>query len=371
MNIVATLDTNITKQTRPISESENMVTKEPGIEDARITLDDESHERAVESSDSTTPEFAITDSTRKISVLRQALFSANNTPRRLAASAWQGHVGFVNALIGLAKPRTIVELGVHNGCSFLAMCDACLHHGLNAEVIGVDTWGGDQHAGEYEGEQLFASLSQEVEQNYPFARLIRADFKDARKRVPDGVIDLLHIDGYHTFEAVSGDFSTWFSSLSPRGICLFHDIGVRERNFGVSEFWSEIKKQWPSIEFHHSYGLGVLFVGTEHTPELRLFLDLWSESPYVAEAFRASVEIMASTFNARLTLTDALASRDSLQRDLLSAQQSSQMQLAENQQLKARLAETQTALDRILRSRTWRATLPARRALGWIKSILR
>ncbi|HVN83390.1 MAG TPA: class I SAM-dependent methyltransferase [Candidatus Binatia bacterium] len=240
----------------------------------------------------------------QLALLKQVFAWMNTPPRAIPISAWNGHLAFLHALIGLARPRRIVELGVDRGCSFFAMCDACQAHEIDAEVIGVDHFVGDPHAGDHGGDALFEELTSRA-LAYPMARLIRADFNSARQRVPDGVVDLLHIDGYHTLEAVSADFSTWFSSLSDRGICMFHDIGVRERNFGVYLLWDELKSKWPSIEFTHSFGLGVLFVGQNQPQPVKDFLEIWNASELVREAIRSAAELFASTFPARLQALDA------------------------------------------------------------------
>jgi glycosyltransferase involved in cell wall biosynthesis len=236
----------------------------------------------------------------QIELLKQVYGWMNIPPNSIPLSAWTGHLAFLNALIGLARPSRIVELGVDKACSFLAMCDACRTHGFDTELIGIDTWTGDPHAGAYDGDAIYNNLTIQLLWSYPMARLIRSDFTTARERVPDGIIDLLHIDGYHTYEAVSHDFSTWFSSLSDRGICMFHDIAVKERDFGVYRLWDELKTKWPSIDFQHCFGLGILFVGENQPPAVKEFLSIWNSSELVRESLRSAAELFASTFPARL-----------------------------------------------------------------------
>lgn len=189
---------------------------------------------------------------------------------RLMPSAWGGHIPFMFALADLSRPRRYVELGTHFGASFFAFCQAAQRGGFDCVPVAIDAWEGDQHAGHYD-ESVFDRFKFVLSDYASFARYLRMYFTDAAKLFAPSSIDLLHIDGLHTYEAVKDDFETWLPKMSDEGVVMFHDINVHERDFGVWKLWHEISSRYPSLEFRHSHGLGVLYVGTrEDSPVLRL-----------------------------------------------------------------------------------------------------
>jgi len=189
-------------------------------------------------------------------LIKAATFSPNSLKW---PDAWIGHIPFAAWLINELHPKVFVELGTHTGNSYFTFCQAVHEAQTSTKCYAVDTWQGDEHAGLY-GDEIWSNVNIYNRKHYhSYSRLIKKKFDDAVHEFKDGTINLLHIDGLHTYEAVKHDFETWLPKLAPGAIVLFHDTNVRERNFGVWKLWEELQLQYPNnIEFTHSHGLGVL-----------------------------------------------------------------------------------------------------------------
>lgn len=205
----------------------------------------------------------------KLDLGRTALMTAE---RLVEPDNWIGHIPFAFWLMEAHRPNVLVELGTHTGNSYCAFCQAVTRLHLPTSCTAVDSWGGDPQAGFY-GEDVYRELSEYHDQRYaPFSGLLRTTFDEAVGQFADGSIDLLHIDGYHTYDAVRHDFETWRSKLSDRAVVLFHDVNERSPEFGAWRAWDELTRTYPSFTFLHNHGLGVLAVGTMQTPPLGILL---------------------------------------------------------------------------------------------------
>ena len=199
---------------------------------------------------------------------------------------------FAYWLMTECQPKVFVELGTHSGNSYFSFCQAVRDKGLMTRCYAVDTWKGDEQAGFY-GDHVYELVNGHNESQYKsFSTLYRMTFDGALAKFQDQSVDLLHIDGLHTYEAVRHDFETWFPKLAPGALVLFHDIKVTHGEFGVWKFWAELKEKYPQdFEFRHSHGLGVIELpGSTRAGELVWLREGTAEKKNLLEVMSANGE---------------------------------------------------------------------------------
>jgi len=169
-------------------------------------------------------------------------------------------------LVQELRPKALLEIGTRKGGTFFVMCRLA---DPKASVISIDLPGG-RFGGGYEFFRVpFLRRMPKPEQRL---HLLRADsHKPETQRLlartlQNAPLDLLFIDGDHTYDGVKRDFEMYSPFVRPGGIIAFHDIiqGQEELVGEVERFWNEIKGRYRHREIIEDRqqpwgGIGVLF----------------------------------------------------------------------------------------------------------------
>ena len=155
--------------------------------------------------------------------------------------------------------RTVVEIGTFLGGTLWGWCQIAAP---DAVLVSIDLPSAMTDlplppVGELE---QFARDRQQL-------RFLRSDSQDPatrdelRKILGDRSIDLLMIDGDHSYDAVKTDFELYSPLVAPGGLVAFHDILTHvERDAEVDRFWRELRERHPHVEFTDpgdDWGFGV------------------------------------------------------------------------------------------------------------------
>jgi chromosome segregation ATPase len=184
----------------------------------------------------------------------------------LEASVWQMHIPFAFWLMEALRPRLVVELGMDNGSSYFAFCQAVDKLGLEAQCFGIDTWN------EVNSRKKSRSSAQEKIKAHndsfygAFSRLIEARPEESARHFSDGGVDLLHVGvltGIAEFERL---MAAWRPKLSEKAVMLIHNTTSLVAGSGAASFYRELRAEHPGFEFAFGDGLGVVSLG-ERLPE--------------------------------------------------------------------------------------------------------
>jgi predicted O-methyltransferase YrrM len=122
--------------------------------------------------------------------------------------------------------RTVVEIGSYLGASALALAEGLKAAGNStARIHCIDTW---RNEGMSEGPADHMATFRR--HTAPYGALIvpergRSTDVAAELLARIGPIDLLFIDGDHSYAGVLADWQTFGPALAPGGVVAFHDIG--------------------------------------------------------------------------------------------------------------------------------------------------
>lgn len=175
-------------------------------------------------------------------------------------------------IVDKMEPRTVLEIGTDRGGTLFLFSRVAA---ANALIISVDLPAENM---KWRSPLLrsFARPGQricQIRQNSHAA----ATLEKVNSVLKGRGVDLLFIDGDHTYEGVKRDFENYAHFVSQHGIIVFHDINPSySTRFGITtethagevyQFWDQIKKLYSHLELikdsnQDGFGIGILFLDT-------------------------------------------------------------------------------------------------------------
>ncbi len=132
-----------------------------------------------------------------------------------------------------ARGGTIVEVGSYHGKSAVNLAYAVRKREGNARIYCADTWMNTtiEHARNVDVFQHF------LDNTAAYRDLItplRGRSEESGREWNRGEIDVIFIDGDHSFEGVTADIRAWVPKVKPGGLILFHDSDLPDVRAGIN-----------------------------------------------------------------------------------------------------------------------------------------
>lgn len=202
--------------------------------------------------------------TRKITI--QDLRNFRDSHKWRPMQHQQEIIEFINvALSNLPQSNNIVflEIGVLKGGNFVFIGDMLKRFYANVYGIGIDLPGIIKYAGnDVNPEEEVLALHPTFKYNIIIGNSQHQHVIKKTKHLLCGKnIDILFIDGDHSYNGCMSDFNNYSPMVRKNGIIGFHDIG--EQRFDVrTKVWpkiqSQYKKTWEFVFKPGHFGIGVI-----------------------------------------------------------------------------------------------------------------
>jgi len=171
----------------------------------------------------------------------------------------------LEGLIAVLNPRNVLEIGTCHGGTLWLWCQ--LAHPF-ANIISVDLPDGP-YGGGYPVEAVPKLLN--YSRDHQWIQLFRGDshdelmLKGVKRFLAGKKLDLLFIDGDHSYEGVKRDWEMYSPLMREGGVVVFHDIVEHDDPAcQVDRLWNELKPSHKTEEIVHDNGepwggLGVIY----------------------------------------------------------------------------------------------------------------
>lgn len=168
-------------------------------------------------------------------------------------------------LITPIRPEVILEIGTASGGT-LFLLTKCSNP--NALIISIDLPEGRFGGGyPYNFKLVYKSFVSNNQKMFLFRKDSHksSTLRKVKKVLNNKFVDVLFIDGDHTYDGVRKDFEMYSPLVKKNGIIAFHDIVVVppeiELNVEVNIFWNEIKEYFKYKEIVEDWDQGYGGIG--------------------------------------------------------------------------------------------------------------
>lgn len=180
-------------------------------------------------------------------------------------------------LVRARRPRTVVEIGTARGGTLYALAQIAEP---DAVFVSIDLPGAPNCGGQTQVERALFRAFLRPRQRIAFLPRdshAPATLRDLRRLLGSRAIDLLFLDGDHSYAGVRRDFEMYADLVAPDGLVALHDILLRPEDWGpdvgVSTYWRELASAHEVVELvdptgvtipkrergeHHAWGIGVV-----------------------------------------------------------------------------------------------------------------
>ena len=154
------------------------------------------------------------------------------------------------AVVEKVKPRFLLEIGTARGGTFFLFSRAAAQDALLVSLdLPAGRWGGGYSNWKT---RIFRRMLLPGQK----ADFVRANSHDptslarVREILGGNLLDVLYIDGDHSYEGVKTDYEMYSSLVRPGGLIVFHDVALHDvkHDCHVDQLWSDLKLRFPSSE---------------------------------------------------------------------------------------------------------------------------
>lgn len=167
-------------------------------------------------------------------------------------------------IVASIHPKKVLEIGTFQGGT---LCILARLSAPRATIISIDLPGGKFGGGQSKLRSLlYHTFSKSLQRMHLIRGNSHSEEVVARVRKITQSLDVLFIDGDHTYEGVKHDFASYSPLVRPGGIIAFHDVAEHPERAGgdVPRFWNEMKTSYRHEEIienrEQGFGIGVLYV---------------------------------------------------------------------------------------------------------------